>query len=52
MHSPSPAPDAIDLLTEHQAREYLRTCNDEEPDELIGAREGEPDPQWGVTHKK
>lgn len=44
MNTFPPAADAIALLTEYQANEYLRTCNDEEPDELIGARHGEPDP--------
>jgi hypothetical protein len=37
-----PAADATALLVEHQADEYLRTCNDEQPDELIRARHGEP----------
>jgi hypothetical protein len=40
--SPAPPVDDIALLTEHQADEYLRTCNDEQPDELIRARHSEP----------
>ena len=39
---PAPAADDIALLTEHQAAEYLRTANDDQPDELISARHGEP----------